>query len=373
VEGLRRERQEQIQLLAGDVCWGPTFRQLLDRVISVSLNHRGPLLLTGPTGSGKSFLARHIYELKKKRNLVTGEFMEINCATLQRERACSDLFGHHKGAFTGAHTSRKGLILQADNGILFLDEISELESEAQAILLTVLDTGLFLPVGSDKHEKVRFELITATNRDLRQAVRAGRFREDLYHRISALCFPLPGLDGRRDDIEPFIEFALRECVRERYDEALIRMHPEARDVFLRFARQAEWPGNLRQLKHSVARMAARTHDGTITRAIAEETVAELRAEQEGGAGEGDEGLLRSLLAPECLDMLDNIERLPLAHALRVCRRSPNLAAAGRLLFDKSRQKKTTHNDSHRLSQYLRKYGLNWEKVCERVNLSSNVH
>jgi transcriptional regulatory protein RtcR len=362
VVGLRRERQEQTQVLAGGVGWGPTFQSLLKKVIDASLKSRAPLLLTGPTGSGKSFLARHIYDLKKKFNRVTGEFVEVNCATLRGERALSDLFGHEKGAYTGANKNRGGLIKQASEGILFLDEVSELEPEAQAMLLTVLDTGKFLPVGCDKEEKVSFELITATNRDLHQAIRPGRFREDLYHRISVLHFEVPGLDRRRDDIEPFTDFALEDCSRELYDETRIHMDTEAREAFLSFAVKTEWRGNLRQLKQTILRMAVRAEGGRITRGVVDGVVADLTAEEENCPGEGSEELLRSLVPADKLDNLDNIERVQIAYVLSVCRQSHTKADAGRILFDRSRQQKTSGNDTHRLSQFLKKYGLDWEQI-----------
>jgi transcriptional regulatory protein RtcR len=320
------------------------------------------LLLTRPTGSGKSFLARHIYDLKKRRHLVTGNFVEVNCATLRGERALSDLFGHEKGAYTGAVKNRDGLIKQASKGILFLDEVSELEPEAQAMLLTALDTHKILSVGADTCTKVDFELITATNRDLRQAVRGLPFREDLYHRISALRFDIPGLDRRRDDIEPFIDIALEDCSRGLYDETRIHMDIQAREAFLSFAMKTEWRGNLRQLKQTIRRLAARAEGGRITRGEVDGVVAELTAEEENCTGDGSEELLRRLVPANKLDNLDNIERVQIAHVVSVCRQSRTKADAGRILFDRSRQQKTSGNDTHRLSQFLKKYGLDWKQI-----------
>lgn len=361
VQGLHRERQEQRDVLAGEVRWGGTFLTLLDEVVSISCKSRAPLLLTGPTGSGKSILARHIYEMKKSRNLVTGALIEVNCATLRGERAGSDLFGHTQGAFTGADRAREGLIVQAHKGILFLDEVSELEPEAQAMLLTALDTREFLPVGSDEYVNIDFELITATNRDLQQEVRAGRFREDLYYRISALPFDLPGLDRRRDDIEPFVDFVLSECSREFY-EMRIQMDADARKAFLCFAVTTEWRGNLRQLKQTVLRMAARAEEGRITRREVDRVLAALTVDQERSEEAADETLLASLVPADKLEGLDNLERVQLAYVLRVCRRNPSMAAAGRHLFDKSRQKKESSNDTDRLSKLLKKHGLSWDQV-----------
>src|SRR5690606_17169261 len=119
----------------------------------------------GPTGAGKSQLASRIYELKKRRRQVEGAFVEVNCATLRGDGAMSALFGHRRGAFTGAVTARRGLLKEADNGVLFLDEIGELGLDEQAMLLRAVEEGHFFPVGSDREESSHFQLITGTNRD----------------------------------------------------------------------------------------------------------------------------------------------------------------------------------------------------------------
>jgi transcriptional regulatory protein RtcR len=361
LEGLKHERLEQTQMLAGSVHWGESFQELLKEIVSASCNCRGPLLLTGPTGSGKSFLARRIHKLKEDRQRVNDKLVEVNCATLDREMASADLFGHVRGGFTGAIRDRKGRIMQAEGGILFLDEVSELGPQAQAKLLTALDTHKFSPVGSDEDKEVDFELITATNRNLREEIRAGRFREDLYHRISALHYELPGLDRRREDIEPFVDFALSDCPAQLYDMRPY-MDADARAAFLSYAKNAVWPGNLRQLKQAVLQMAARAEGGRITRREVEGVVAKHTAEEQRNAIGPDEALLVSLVLPEVLETLDNFDRVQLAHVLRVCRSSPTMAAAGRVLFDRSRQQKKSNNDTHRLSLYLQKHHLDWHQV-----------
>ena len=128
-----------------------------------------PILLLGPTGAGKSLLARRIYELKKSRRLVKGPFVEVNCATVRGDAAMSALFGHVKGAFTGAVRDRPGLLLSADDGVLFLDEIGELGLDEQAMLLRALEEKRFLPLGGDQEVSSDFQLIAGTNRDLADA------------------------------------------------------------------------------------------------------------------------------------------------------------------------------------------------------------
>ncbi|MEO0321252.1 MAG: RNA repair transcriptional activator RtcR family protein, partial [Pseudomonadota bacterium] len=156
-----------------------TFNTMIEVIEKVAIRSTAPVLLTGPTGAGKSQLARRIYELKKSRRQVTGAFVEVNCATLRGDQAMSTLFGHAKGAFTGAQTARPGLMKAADNGVLFLDEIGELGLDEQAICLRALEEKRFLPMGSDKDVSSNFQLLAGTNQDLAHAVAAGRFREDL--------------------------------------------------------------------------------------------------------------------------------------------------------------------------------------------------
>ena len=134
---------------------------------------KAPLLLTGPTGAGKSQLARRIYELKRQRQQIAGPFVEVNCATVRGDQAMSALFGHVKGAFTGARPIRPGLLRAADGGMLFLDEIGELGADEQAMLLRAVEEKHFLPVGSDREVQSDFQLIAGTNRDLATEVARG--------------------------------------------------------------------------------------------------------------------------------------------------------------------------------------------------------
>ena len=154
------------------------FNQLIDRIERVAISSKAPFFLTGPTGAGKSNLARRIYELKKTRRQISGAFVEVNCATIRGDGAMSSLFGHRRGAFTGAIADRPGTPARADGGLLFLDEVGGFTDE-QAMLLRSLEDKRFLPVGSDKEAQSDFQLIAGTNCDLSQAVSAGRFREDL--------------------------------------------------------------------------------------------------------------------------------------------------------------------------------------------------
>ncbi len=142
------------------------FNRMIEEIEQVAVRSRAPILLMGPTGAGKSQLARKVYELKKLRHQVEGPFVEVNCATLKGDSAMSALFGHKKGAFTGAVQDRPGLLKSADKGLLFLDEIGELGLDEQAMILRAIEEGRFLPVGADTEAKSEFQLIAGTNRNL---------------------------------------------------------------------------------------------------------------------------------------------------------------------------------------------------------------
>src|SRR5271169_3129459 len=205
----QQEQKEGASFLKGGIeTRNAAFNQLIDRIEQVAIATRDPLLLMGPTGAGKSRLARRIFELKKLRHAVTGDFIDVNCATLRGDGAMSTLFGHVKGAFTGALRDRPGVLRTADKGVLFLDEIGELDTDEQAMLLRALEEKTFLPFGSDREAHSDFQLIAGTNRDLLSAVREGRFREDLLCRINLWTFTLPGLRLRPEDIEPNLKFEL---------------------------------------------------------------------------------------------------------------------------------------------------------------------
>jgi transcriptional regulatory protein RtcR len=206
---------------------------------------RSPILLTGPTGAGKTRLARKIFELKQTRHQIAGRFVELNCATLRGDAAMSAMFGHTRGAFTGAVRERPGVLRSADGGVLFLDEIGELGLDEQAMLLRALEDRTFLPVGSDREVHSDFQLIAGTNRDLRAAVRAGRFRDDLLARIDLWTFRMPSLRERPEDIEPNLDYEL-ERYAQRHGRRVTFGRP-ARPQFLRFAAgpTARWPGNFR--------------------------------------------------------------------------------------------------------------------------------
>jgi transcriptional regulatory protein RtcR len=359
------EREEATSFLkSGIATRNPTFNRMIEQIERVAIRSRAPVLLTGPTGAGKSQLARRIYELKKAQRQVTGEFVEINCATLRGDQAMSTLFGHVKGAFTGANSDRAGLMKAADKGVLFLDEVGELGLDEQAMCLRAIEEKRFLPVGADRDTTSDFQLIAGTNRDLTGSVRAGRFREDLFARLNLWTFDLPALRDRREDIEPNLEFELRRHGER--EGRNVTFNREARDAYLRFAAapEAEWRANFRDLSASVTRMATLAPQGRINEETVREEIARLRTLWAGPRPEGDgDGLLEDLLGTERMRSIDLFDRAQLAAVVAICRRSTSLSAAGRELFSASRLEKTSSNDADRLRKYLTRFGLSFDTLA----------
>lgn len=355
--------ESQSFLKSGIETRNAAFNRMIDEIEQVALRSRAPVLLTGPTGAGKSQLARRIHELKRLKHQIGGAFVEVNCATLRGDGAMSALFGHRKGSFTGAAADRPGLLRAADKGMLFLDEIGELGIDEQAMILRAIEDKSFLPVGADTESSSDFQLIAGTNRDLGAAVAAGGFREDLYARLNLWTFALPGLDARREDIAPNLDYELDRFA-EREGER-VSFNKEARQLYLAFATSpaARWPGNFRDLAASVTRMATLSPGGRIDVACVESEIARLQRLWSASSDAPDG--LDGLLAAEALAGIDPFDRVQLAEVVRTCRASRSLSEAGRLLFAASRLRRSSANDADRLRKYLGRFGLDWNAVAAR--------
>ena len=359
------EQRDAVEFLkSGIATRNARFNALIDEVERVAVRSRAPILFTGPTGAGKSHLARRMYELKKARHQVQGDFVEVNCATLHGDGAASTLFGHKKGAFTGAAADRAGLLRTAHQGVLFLDEIGELGLDEQAMLLKAVEEKRFYPLGSDREVASDFELIAGTNRDLRAEVAAGRFREDLYARINLWSYQLPGLAQRPEDVEPNVDHLLARAGAEL--GRTVRFSNEARAAYLRYAQSPDalWTGNFRDLSASITRLATLAEGGRIGLALVEAEIARLQWlwQPVGNARDGGGDDLAGLLGEEALQALDLFDQLQLAAVVGVCRRARTLSDAGRQLYQASRTQRTVVNDADRLRKYLGRFGLSWEQV-----------
>jgi len=213
------------------------------------------VLVRGETGTGKEFVAELLHA-QSSRSLKP--LVRFNCAALPAELADAELFGHVKGAFTGATATRQGFFAQADGGTLILDEIGELPLAVQAKLLRVLQEGEIQPVGSGRIEKVNVRVVASTNRDLLAEAKAGTFREDLYYRLAVVELVVPPLRDRKDDIPALaVEFA------RRYGERFGLGHVTLESPLVDSLARADWPGNVRQLENTIARLAALSSGGII--------------------------------------------------------------------------------------------------------------
>lgn len=367
----QREFKDNIaSLKSGIATRNGAFNTLIEELEHVAANAVDPILLTGPTGAGKSQLARRVYELKKHRRLVEGAFVEVNCATLRGDSAMSALFGHRKGSYTGATTDRAGLLRTAHAGVLFLDEIGELGLDEQAMLLRAVEEKRFLPLGSDEEVTSDFQLIAGTNRDLLQRVADGRFREDLLARINLWTFRLPPLKDRLQDIEPNLDYELAQFAKR--TGRTVRFSTEARIDYLTFATmpQALWTGNFRDLAASITRMATLSPSGRITEMVVAAETERLRSAwgmdhrpEEPGEQVSESDEVTIALGMTRAGALDRFDRVQLADVIRVCRASRSLSEAGRVLFAASRARKASSNDADRLRKYLARFELTWEKLA----------
>ncbi len=348
-------------LKSGIATRNAAFNRMINEIERVAVRSRAALLLIGPTGAGKSKLARRIYELKRLKHQVSGPFVEVNCATLRGDGAMSALFGHRKGAFTGAVMDRPGLLRSADKGLLFLDEVGELGSDEQAMILRAVEDKRFLPVGSDQESSSDFQLIAGTNRDLSRDVAIGRFRDDLYARLNLWTFALPGLAERREDIEPNLDYELDRFAEQ--EGLRVTFNKEARTRYLAFATSVDspWSGNFRDLAASMTRMATLSSSGRIDVATVDAEIARLRRLWSGTQGNASNDL-GGLLSPEALGALDLVDHVQLVEVIRVCRTSRTLSDAGRTLYSASRSRRSSTNDADRLRKYLARFGLDWLTV-----------
>lgn len=408
-DGLRErfeaEKQQHWQTLQANlVTQNAAYQKLISDIEKVATRSTAPILLMGATGAGKSQLAGQIYALKKAKAISTQgkntleQFVEVNCATLRGDTAMSVLFGHVKGAFTGAATSRDGLLKSADGGLLFLDEIGELGIDEQAMLLTALEEQRFYPLGSDTPISVSFQLMAGTNKDLRQAVANGEFRADLFARLNTWTFFLPSLKDRLEDLPANIDYELARLGSEQQQH--YRFTSEARQRYESFAMSADatWQGNFRDLTASMIRLTTLAESKVIRNDDVQAEIERLTHLWElpdsldgsyslGNNNQGNNAnknslsnnspnatlnsetveqcshnILRKYLDEDMLTTIDPFDVVQLVYVIEVCINHKNQAAAGRYLYANSRNKLKSPNDSDRLRKYLMKFGLRFDEL-----------
>ena len=303
LQELNRRLQEQNRFLKGEITgeWGkrenfefvsPAMTQVMERVHLVA-GTDAAVLLTGETGTGKGALAQHIHDLSPYRDNL---FVKVNCPAIVPELFESEIFGHSRGAFTGAHAQRIGRLEMARDGTVFLDEITELPVGLQAKLLSVLQDHTFERVGDSRPIEARFRVISATNQDLQPAIERGRFRRDLYYRLSTVTIEVPALRDRREDIPILIErvAAAEEVATQRPAPVF---SPAAVEALCRY----DWPGNIRELKNFVRRLFVLRAGRSIAPAEVKQFLGEDTARR-----------------PESLSSLAESERRIIERALREC-------------------------------------------------------
>ena len=245
---LHEENRRLKEIVGGAKMIGSSaaFERVLEQA-TLAARSDARVLVTGESGTGKELLAAHVHA---ESPFAAGPFIKVNCAAIPTELIESELFGHEKGAFTGATSARRGKFELADGGTLFLDEVGDLHSSSQAKLLRVLQEGEFHRVGGEQSIKVQVRVVAATNRDLLEMVGQQKFREDLYYRLCVVPVRMPSLRERREDIAPLAEYFLGEfCARNNFRAK--KWGEETLAVLEDYA----WPGNIRELRNTVERMA----------------------------------------------------------------------------------------------------------------------
>jgi DNA-binding NtrC family response regulator len=255
--GIRRRRKDEERRILSQtlrqgsalrqiIARSPKMRKVLDLVAQVAPT-RSTVLIQGESGTGKELIARAIHFLSPRAE--TGQFVAVNCSNVSPELLESDLFGHVKGAFTGAIAAKKGRFEIADGGSIFLDEIGNISLDIQAKLLRVIQEREFTPVGDTTTRRVDVRIIAATNIDLKKAVSEGRFREDLFYRLNVITIHVPPLRERKEDILPLVQHFIRKFNAENNRNISTELDPEV----LRALEEYPWPGNVRELENVIER------------------------------------------------------------------------------------------------------------------------
>jgi two-component system NtrC family response regulator len=251
---LRSERDEQFDHY-GIIGRSRVMEEIIRRAERVATT-KSTVLITGETGTGKELVARAIHDRSAQRDMP---LIKVNCAAIPETLLESELFGHVRGAFTGATTTKKGKFALADGGTIFLDEIGTMNPALQSKLLRVLQEREFEPLGAERTERVDLRVIAATNRDLRQMVAEGKFQEDLFYRLNVIPIELPPLRERRDDIPALVDHFVKK-----HAQRTGRRIEKVEESALTGLQQYDWPGNVRELENTIERAVVLSADTVIT-------------------------------------------------------------------------------------------------------------
>ena len=284
----------------------PLLIAALERAVKVA-PYDLSVLITGESGTGKEFFPKIIHAFSPRKH---ARYIAVNCGAIPEGTIDSELFGHEKGAFTGAVGARKGYFEEADGGVIFLDEVGELPLSTQARLLRVLETGEFIKVGSSTVQKCDVRIVAATNVDMARAVAEGRFREDLYYRLSTVSISIPPLRDRGNDIV-LLARKFAADFSERYRVDAISFDDSAREKLMDY----RWPGNVRQLKNVVDQIALFDSGNTVTAEAVEQFIPELSVRYtpalkgSGATGSGKYDIERDALFSMIFTMQQQIDTL----------------------------------------------------------------
>ena len=309
-------------------------------VRAMSTPRPDPILITGPTGTGKDLIARYLHAFSTR---AKGRFVALNCATFKGDVIESVLFGHAKGAFTGAQTANEGLFVAANNGVLFLDEVGDMPGEGQRLLLRALETRSVRPVGGRDEIPVDVQIVCATNRDLPAMVAAKEFREDVYHRIRGLTIKLPPLGARPTDILPLLSYFIAHHER-RVGRRTLGLSPEALTLLLAYG----WPGNVRELSAVTSALVLHADDGEL---ITEDTLRDAVPEVHEAARRSETSVDPEVVAEGVgggRTFFEAVEMFERAYLLRV---------GTALNWHKTRMSEQLKLDRKGLYMRLKRYGL----------------
>ncbi|MGL6023400.1 MAG: sigma 54-interacting transcriptional regulator [Cetobacterium sp.] len=309
-------------------------KNLIEKVAESDLT----VLVTGENGTGKELIAKEIYKKSDRRK---GNFMTISCASLPDETIERELFGYEKGAFTGAVISKKGLLEEADGGTIFLDEISAMDMKAQAKLLRVIEYGEFRRVGGNKSRRIDVRFIVSTNKDLKEETEKGRFRKDLYHRLTAFPIEAPPLKERKEDIPILANYFLNKIVKEVHRDI-----PVISGEAMKYMIEYSYPGNIRELKNMVERMVILSSEKIID---VQDLPLEIKMKSDTVENKTVIGVgpLKDILEQE-IYKLEDVERVVIAMALQKTR------------WNKQETSKLLDIGRTTLYEKIRRYGLDFK-------------
>jgi len=334
--GIRRRRKDEERRILSQtlrqgsalrqiIARSPKMRKVLDLVAQVAPT-RSTVLIQGESGTGKELIARAIHFMSPRAE--TGQFVAVNCSNVSPELLESDLFGHVKGAFTGAIAAKKGRFEIADGGSIFLDEIGNISLDIQAKLLRVIQEREFTPVGDTTTRRVDVRIIAATNIDLKKAVSEGRFREDLFYRLNVITIHLPPLRERKEDILPLVQHFIRKFNAENNRNISTEVDPDV----LRALEEYPWPGNVRELENVIERAVIIARGDRITLECLPDEILDPRAAEDFLHRLKTEDLVRDIPIAQGISFYDEVAKFEISlirRALEIT--GGNQSRAARLL------------------------------------------